>query len=557
MKEIVIDAFQCLETTHVVVGFGRLRRSKNKDDEIQIEVLLLEFRPDDPILPNPASVAPIRIWLGVGKLDLVYCGAFWCEGRYEGNYGDPWEAEVTFSDSVSFWEPRSTNELMLGDLRCFPFTWETQPRKAETKRKIRYAYVPMAELARAIFGVSSRMLIRMFGGIKPRSFAKKTYLYDRIRSRRIDANTVRLYCWSRPSDNEAIVAAASIVDDSLRKAHCSLFQTIQTTLRSEIYATTPFEMKKPFEKSVRMGFRALSIVRNSKYSDYREKLAKVEWIVIPTPFQKIEIKIESPLPDVGPFSSDIHSTVGTTKTFIIQDERAPNSCNASQQYSAQSSNVFTEHEIEIIELPRDKGGKPFPEFILDTVEHKLMEVSTGDPIPGAGKQISHLGIKRTTRKLTQAERKAWAEYEKEFKVIEAALKEAERAIEMGREKGLWSIFKMEVEEVDTPDGDSFLMLFAEILYTSTSRPILLADAGSCAGHTKAMGIICRKDGNSFSHADHASIRLLAGKHRGRWRTKMDPNDAPDLMINWVARNNVDGVDAHYKRLSGKLKKLFG
>jgi hypothetical protein len=93
---------------------------------------------------------------------------------------------------------------------------------------LEFGLVQVTELLRALFGVSSGFLRQLFDGVRDPLVVRDRPYFDRSRSFRsvADPSIFHLWCRSKPSEMEALMAAAVSTDERLRVPHDGVYQNL-------------------------------------------------------------------------------------------------------------------------------------------------------------------------------------------------------------------------------------------------------------------------------------------------------------------------------------------
>ena len=227
-NRFAIDAFKGAPGTLEIVALGEIRRQPNAAMEAEIEVLLASDL-DHPAFDPERDLH--RRWVACGQLDLLNVGSRWNErarvgetqaSRTSGNYAlDDVELLGVGSDKPQLNRRRLPTRPMAA-APCFVLRRHDWVKGMSGPRKV---LIPQIELVRTLFGVSSRMLIELIDGLRDPRVADRGIL-DRRNSRRMSDGTVRLSCWRKPSNEEAMILAAMVADPALMRLHDEVFQQL-------------------------------------------------------------------------------------------------------------------------------------------------------------------------------------------------------------------------------------------------------------------------------------------------------------------------------------------
>jgi hypothetical protein len=227
-----ISSFKSLPDIAEIIALGQVRRQPTAALETQIEVLLASNL-DDPEFDSKRDVQPQ--WVGCGQLDLLTVGSRWKEGRRAGEtQAKRFSARYSFSDDELLgpgadvpvkWSRRLPTAVMKR-APCFLLERERDPEDDDSGDPI-WVLLPQMELIRALFGVSSRLLIQLMDGLRDSTVADRGILDKKNSSLRSDG-TVHLTCCRKPTDEEALILAVMIADPAMMRLHNAVFQKLVT-----------------------------------------------------------------------------------------------------------------------------------------------------------------------------------------------------------------------------------------------------------------------------------------------------------------------------------------
>lgn len=292
-SRFAIHAFKNLPGIAEIVALGRVRRQPGSAIEAEIEVLLASNL-DDPGFDPAHDVH--RRWVGCGQLDLLTVGSRWDGQRRAG------ETQARrLSGSYGF---RSIELLGVGSERpvdyrrriptgpmakapCFLLERDEigeQEDGGDVPRKI---LLPQIELVRALFGVSSRLLIELIDGLRDPMVADRGIL-DRRKSGLQSDGTVKLVCWRRPTDEEALILAAMIADPALTRLHDEVFQQLAVQREYREDKPTWPRITWPFTKPIALTAEGRWFEREDGFA--RFLVTRVTEIGLELSFSRIEVR---------------------------------------------------------------------------------------------------------------------------------------------------------------------------------------------------------------------------------------------------------------------------
>lgn len=227
-SRFAIDAFEGVPGIAEIIAIGPVRRQPSIAMEAQIEVLLASNLDDPDFDPN-ADV--YRRWVACGQLDLLSIGSRW-KGRTPA--GETQAKRYSASYHLAGIEPLGAGAAnpmrcrrrmptgIMAEAPCFLLERDAPDDSSRGPRKV---LLPQMELVRALFGVSSRLLVELIDGLRDPSVADRGIM-DRSKSGLLPDGTVRLTCWRKPTDEEALILAAMMANPALMRLHDEVFQQL-------------------------------------------------------------------------------------------------------------------------------------------------------------------------------------------------------------------------------------------------------------------------------------------------------------------------------------------
>jgi len=417
------------QTVHEIVGYGHIRRA-GKNQLLQIELLLRDLG-DDGKLKDIRSVfsnwsKPISVWIEAGKLDLVPIGSRWLLGKRLKRcktklyfrdvpvemlgfscLGDMLKvAETTFSAMPYYklqWKYQIENKDHLGDK---PLSTAPETTASETTERETILFVPVLEMLRALFGVSSHFLLRMMKGINSPALAPQSAIFDRTRSRIDKKGIVTLFCSRRLSQYEALIAAASLFNDEVLKAYQAITKFVQIDLHGGGMALLK-EMPFPFQtQDLLLTFQGEKIEGVDKNSNQLVRMnvaTKILKLSFTFQFTRIEIFIDRPKRDPQTQSANSAMKTAGTSDYEFQNIEAPDpGWRPVRVKTNGGATINPKNEVEILILPNNKPGVASARVIVDTTS-QIQKLSTEDERSGQAMRVGSLYLVRDKRLMTKSE----------------------------------------------------------------------------------------------------------------------------------------------------------
>lgn len=289
-SRFAIDAFRSVPGIAEIIALGRVRRQPQAALEAQIEVLLASDL-DDPGF-DPQRDVHIRP-VACGQLDLLTVGSRW-KGRSPAGETQAKRYTASFfldeeyallgvgADQPVRCRRRVPTRLM-AEASCFLLKRKNADDGSGDPWKV---LLPHMELVRALFGVSSRILIELIDGLRNPMVADRGIL-DRLNSLLLPDRTVRLSCWRKPTDEEALILAAMIADPALMRLHDEVFQqlSVQEDYRND-KPTWP-KVTWPFPQPVELTFEGRWFERED--GSVRFLATRITEIGLQLNFNRIEV----------------------------------------------------------------------------------------------------------------------------------------------------------------------------------------------------------------------------------------------------------------------------
>jgi hypothetical protein len=511
-RRIVIRAFQKLLDPVEILALGQVRRQPGRAVEGAIEVLLAsrvgggEFDPQKDLH---------RKWVSCGQIDLLTVGSQWERGLQIGDVGSE-KYSGAFAHEESGPEYLGIGAVEpVGNARAFPsepfaaapgFLLVRRGRQEQDGVGPRKLLLPQIELARALFGVSSRFLVQLFDGVRHPSVPDRGIL-DRKRSELTD-KVVNLFCWRRPGEEEALILAAMVADKAIMRFHDEVFQSLSVQKGYRNDRPTWPQISWPFQRPIEMSVEGRWIERRDGFR--RFLVTRITAMKLELPFHRIKIYYvgaEGPRPGrLPPPKGRTRKPNARTKVLTLGK---PSSWSRRPAEIASPSLDIATEQIVLEYIPSGGTHRP-PTSTIGEDPREEGEFSTAGRERGADRNVGRAEIRR----------KAGGDPEEALAMKQKALRQTWRAIRKAAAADGWRCTPHPVSgggDVSTPDGGfDFREEGILVGLEGRGRYIVIADDGSAEGDRRSLGILVPREARPISARDLATIRGADKLHGGRW-----------------------------------------
>lgn len=282
-----------------ILGLGRVRESPHGGLEAHIDCLI------QPDIFNKNASSPVRKWLGVGQMNLLWSGRRFKSGSPAGNASVfRFEGKLTATekeDRETLGSGRFTGtaakERTAGLAGVPGWILRHEGRSIDPNDEEitlpKVVFLPKTELVRALFGSSSDLLKQVIDGRRDPAVHSSRYAVYRDRCLVNDAREVTISVSRLISEEDAHILAAIFADRSkqLLQFHDSIHQNLVTdpAYRSPVGAF--LQAQWPWPDGVEMAFsgRWLGRDKGSGMPSPRFVVTRIEKIVFPSPPTSIEV----------------------------------------------------------------------------------------------------------------------------------------------------------------------------------------------------------------------------------------------------------------------------
>ncbi|MCB1535001.1 MAG: hypothetical protein KDJ44_09825 [Rhodoblastus sp.] len=516
-----------------VIGYGTAKQQiSGQSREVLIEILLAE--PDDQgLFPEWPSIQ--SCWIGCGQLETVPIGSRWQKGRRVGMREiAAREASVSLV-SEAFWLNKTVKTART---EYFPTPYQKYQRFFELALNGgEPAIVPVVELIRALFGVSSGFLKQLFDGQRDPPYVTDRPLFDRKRSRYdAQARKMCLYCINDVTRLEARIAGAVFADDTLKRAHNRVFASFQRHANWKAEKETPIVMSYPFAGDRHWRFRSMPI-RSQTAAGERDILliTKIDRLEMQYPFERLEVNVPEPPkreaclpPQLGRLN------VAGGGEVELDASRNPGFGSQTRTFEETHTSFEDAFALEVVVERRPPESGPLGRMrVLFEPGPTVAPGSTGDRRPGADASVLAARINRVNEGVVD-----WHEIERRW----IATANAVRALPIDFD--LAGDYR-ELPLIEVKKGHRALMM--EIVVEG-SAAIMLVDAGS----QHSLGIIRRENFQRFGNHGLQDMKDFVLQNSGAWTTV--PNG---YQVRRLVRpvTLYDDVTDYAERIAGRIRDL--
>lgn len=529
-KALLLEPFSDLPEMMEVVGYGKARRPTGDAVETEIEIILA--RPDRfrGFVFDPAAGSVSR-WIGCGQLGLVPVGSRWIGAvRQEDRVtrsGLPREVSFLGVERLGECLPEQSDGFFstsaFADSHCY-FVHLGPPNVSE------YGLVQVAEVLRALFGVSSGFLRQTFDGVRDPLVARDRPYFDRQRSYRsvVDLGVFHLWCRSKPSDLEALMAAAILTNDRMRIAHDGVYQNLSVAPEWRRHAETKIVTPFPFGSDVTFSFdeRWLAFRDDKGGVRKRRLITRLRAVQMDFGFETLEISHPGKIVGIGLPRSGSRLRIGKSRRILLQTSQAPGTKQSTTAVTAPGAAIAKQRNICFEYIARGGPERPETEVVAENLRAEAL-AATADRRSGGNPDIGHAAILRSASgdsELDAADPRVISMTRTFLAVRRAALNQG-WAIVLGKGE---SDGEPAFVKVGVGKYAFFLLL---VVVRANGIDVMFADAGSVEWDERALGVIVRNPRGDFDEDAVNRIKNFAVRENARWKTRT----LPDFTINYVRR----------------------
>ena len=396
-KSLVIAPFRNLPGEVEIIGLGKIRRQSGVALEAEVEVELLSLTDESSFDPD---VHLHKRWVGCGQLDLLAVGSRWERGRHTGT--------ATAEEHRGSFRAVGKERIGLGceqrreDSRFLPsrssglapcFLLERESSAATQYNGPRKVLLPYAELVRAMFGVSGRFLLQLLDGLRE-PFALDRGLIDRSKSAVLEDGTIRLVCWRRPTDDEALILAAMISKPEIMRLHDSVLQQLIVQPDFRNGGSGHLVVDWPFAGEVGLKIEGTWFERVDGFK--RFLVTRILELDLGLPFRRIEVHHlgsgSEDRPDRAPPPRGRLRAV-SAPTLLLTTGRPPTASKRPGELTSMPLDIVGANTISIDYF--SKGGPPRPATsTIAGAKSSEAEVSTASRTAGGDSEVGRVEVRR-------------------------------------------------------------------------------------------------------------------------------------------------------------------
>ncbi|MEO7692221.1 MAG: hypothetical protein ABIS51_23250 [Sphingomonas sp.] len=512
-SQFAIGAFNGVPGIAEIIALGRVRRQPEAAMEAQIEVLLASNL-DDPLFDAQRDVRVRSV--ACGQLDLLTVGSQW-QGR--SRVGEM-QATIISADyglrrveSLGVGaEGRGCRRLptrLMADARCFLLERDGGDKDVVGARRV---LLPQMELVRALFGVSSRLLIELIDGLRDPTVADRGIL-DRRNSAVLADGTVQLFCCRKLTNEEALILAAMVADPVLMGLHDEVFQ--QLVVQKEYRTDQPAwpKINWPFKEPIPLTFEGRWFVREGGHR--RFLVTRITEIGLRLGFCRIEVHYpgagdEQPPGSLPPPSGRMRPS--NAKLVVLSTGRAPSPSRRPSEV-ASAPVAIPESRGVVIEFVA-KGGPPQPRMsTLGEDPRSEGEFSTAGRESGADTAIGRAEIRRVVGGDASAA----------VSVREEALRSTWVALCRAAVEADWVLTPYPaagIGDLSLSDGGFDFRREGVLAGLNVSgRHVIIADERTAPHDLRSLGVLVKTMERAASWHDIRAIRDAQVAFRGHWGSK--------------------------------------
>jgi|GEM_PF-5228818 len=529
---IVVESLPDTNALLEVVGFGRVRKGADPL-EIEVAIFLAELvsEEDDSFR---ADVRVVESWIPCGQWGLTPIGSRWRSRVAAGErnlssrsgavqlrlpitvplgvtVAAPFEARTGRNSAPSL-DPLPTDQNRHAP--CFAVLMVSEDQKELP------AVVPIMEVVRAAFGVSSHVLRQMFDGHRAPAVTPDRAFYRHDKSKWQDhaAGIYRLWCERRLTSEEIKVAIGLETSEAFRRSYRGVFKGLEKELSWAESQPSYVETSFPFAQAATWDYegRWIAYLVEGGTPARRFLITRIRSVAIPTRVRVVELSYplsecrEGTPPPIGRRTVSRDGKLRLTRG----QPASPGRVNRDVLSDTVARLV---QDFEIVLLPRDLGTKPPTPVNVEQIPGEPLH-STGDRRRGGDPNVGGANVRGPPR--------SGDPLHLDQSLIES-LQQTLDAVRVARARRCWTVkilgdWLQEGVPLATVTrasrGSLQVVGFILMLQIETAEgQFLMLDAGSDATVKRSLGLIRLIDAGDFSSDDYRRALEAAALHGGSWR----------------------------------------
>jgi hypothetical protein len=464
-----------------------------------------------------------RFWIGCGHFDDFTIGSRWLGGQLQQSR---W-LEKTYTAEIG----RSWIEN-LGDCRevayagrpapCFSYSGIREAPSvtlplAGIGAPAHLAAVPVLELARMVFSVSSRFARQVFDGLRDPALVPDRALFDRKESKRMSSpSCIRLMCNREFTDEEAMLAAMLIADPGLRAFHDGLFASYMvgrpTNGPYAAYLDAPAQF--PLGTQISFNGRWVDCIGNDQSVKRRFLITRILSIKIPASFKMVEMDYPSTAVNPALPPQDTWRNRPLPRPINVETGIPPALGNDFEESPTHGGSVVIGTGVEVVRKPRLEGKRGPQRFAGYKDQDGLRSGSTADRAPGGDADVSPISLYREQDDADEPGDESCPP------PAPQSLSDTFEALENMCAKNGWRLLPLGSGPCSlrrTPDARRRWTSVLVAMVETSSRQILVIDPGTYLGDERSLGLLVPAHGRSgFDPPEVGRILGHWAKSGGHW-----------------------------------------
>jgi hypothetical protein len=390
---------------------------------------------------------------------------------------------------------------------------------AEDERELP-AIVPVMEVVRAAFGVSSHVLRQMFDGHREPALTPDRAFFRRDNSKWGDhaGGIYQLWCERRLTPEEIKVAIGIQTSQAFRMAYFGVFKGLEKEPSWEASRPSYVETSFPFDPAASWDYEGRWVAYPSEGSSPARRflITRIRRITVPTPVRVVELSYPKSEYEKGVPPPVGFRTVSHDGKMRLTRGRLASTGRVNRDVLSESVAELVK-DFEIVLLPRDYGTKPPVPAVIEHIPGEPL-FSTGDRRRGGDPKVGGANVRRPPRlgDPLHLDPSLIGSLHQTLAAVGVAARKRKWTVMV---LGDWAQQGVPLAIVTRVSGCSVQVVgFILMLEVETDQgPLLVLDAGSDARTSRSLGLIRLIDAGDFSPDDYRSVLESAALHGGSWR----------------------------------------